>query len=166
MQKGRRKVTEKYLSPDSPLYSSHCSSFMELSCLCHPISFLSLSVILSLIGVKYQSSVPEITTNTLTKVSSHCTILKVDKRCVGVCVCVRVYLMIGVFKLAIVDPSVQKVDDWVRNQAKDVLYQSPHLWVSCFTVRVNGWGKLTSLPTWPHTNKQKKTGKKILQLFP
>lgn len=72
-------------------------------------------------------------TNTLTKLLSRCAVLKVDK---GVCVCV--YLMIGVFKLAIVDPSVQKVDDGMRNQAKDVLYQSPHLWVSCFTVRVNG----------------------------
>lgn len=132
MQKGWRKVKEKHLSPDSPFYSFHRSSYMELSCLCRPISFLSLSVILSLIEVKYQSSVPEMTTNTLIKLSSHCAVLKVDK------VCVCVYLMIGVFKLAIVDPSVQKVDDGVRNQAKDVLYQSPHLWVSCFTVRVNG----------------------------
>lgn len=138
MQKGWRKVKEKHLSPDSPIYSSHCFSFIELSCLCHPNSFLSLSVILSLIEVKYQSSVPEMTTKTLVQLSSHCTVIKVAKRCVCVYVCVNVYLMIGVFKLAIVDPSVQKVDDGVRNQAEDVLHQSPHLWVSCFTIRVNG----------------------------
>lgn len=136
MQKGWRKVKEKDLSPDSPLYSSHCFSFMELSCLRRPHSFLSLSLILSLIEVKYQSSVPEMTTKTLVKLSSHCAVMKVAKRCV--CVYVYVYLMISVFKLAIVDPSVQKVDDGVRNQAKDVLHQSPHLWVSCFTIRVNG----------------------------
>lgn len=60
----------------SPFYSSHRSSLKELSWLCHPISFLSLSVMLSLIEVKYQSSVPEMTTNTLIKLWSHRAVLK------------------------------------------------------------------------------------------
>lgn len=44
----------------------------------------------------------------------------------------------------------------MRNQAKDMLNQCPHLWVSRFTVWMNRWGQLTSLPTWPHKESRKK----------
>lgn len=46
--------------------------------------------------------------------------------------------MVGILKLAVVDPSIEEVEDGVRDQAEDVLYERSHLWVARFTVSVNG----------------------------
>lgn len=67
-----------------PLHSSHRSSFKKLSCFCHPTLFLSLSVIVLLIGVKHQSSVPEMTTKSLDKLCLCSTIFRVDLWCMCV----------------------------------------------------------------------------------
>lgn len=53
-----------------------------------------------------------------------------------------VYLVVGVFQLAVVDPAVKEVEDGVRHQAEDVLHQRPHLGVARLAVGVDGRGQL------------------------
>lgn len=53
-----------------------------------------------------------------------------------------VYLMVGVLQLAVVDPTVQEVEDGVRHQAEDVLHKCPHLGVTRLAVGVDSRGQL------------------------